>query len=183
MSTLSVNVAVIDDNKVLLIKREDFPIWGLPGGGVEDGESLAQAAIRETQEETGVSAKLTHLMGVYSRPQWINGGNHEILFKATPVSGVLRPQDGETVDVHYFSIDELPSAITWWHRQRIQDVFDNLQGIVRSQNVTWPLETENRNEVYQLRDQGKLPLRALFTEFCGPTPPGMDIIEVGDKND
>ena len=53
MTGLAVNVAVIHEGKILLTQREDFETWILPSGGVEDGESLAQAAIRETREETG----------------------------------------------------------------------------------------------------------------------------------
>jgi ADP-ribose pyrophosphatase YjhB (NUDIX family) len=41
-----VAVAIIADNRILLIKREDLEMWALPGGGVEAGESLAQAAVR-----------------------------------------------------------------------------------------------------------------------------------------
>ncbi|NTU57100.1 MAG: NUDIX domain-containing protein, partial [Anaerolineales bacterium] len=47
MPGLAVNVAVIHEGKILLTKREDFETWILPSGGVEEGESLAQAAIRE----------------------------------------------------------------------------------------------------------------------------------------
>jgi ADP-ribose pyrophosphatase YjhB (NUDIX family) len=45
MSAITVNVAVIQENRVLLTKREDFEVWCLPSGGVEEGESLAQAAV------------------------------------------------------------------------------------------------------------------------------------------
>ncbi len=67
MPGLAVNVAVIHEGKILLTKREDFETWILPSGGVEEGESLAQAAIRETKEETGLDVELTRLVGVYSR--------------------------------------------------------------------------------------------------------------------
>ena len=67
MPGIAANVAVIQDGKILLTKREDFEVWCLPSGGVEDGESLAEAAIRETKEETGVDVELTRLVGVYSR--------------------------------------------------------------------------------------------------------------------
>ncbi|HEX9332424.1 MAG TPA: NUDIX domain-containing protein [Anaerolineales bacterium] len=50
MPNLAVNVAVIQEGKILLTKRADFETWILPSGGVEDGESLAQAAIGETME-------------------------------------------------------------------------------------------------------------------------------------
>ena len=63
MSGIAVNVAVIQDNKILLTQRDDFETWILPGGGIENGESVAQAAIRETKEETGLYVELTQISG------------------------------------------------------------------------------------------------------------------------
>ncbi len=62
---LGVTVAVIDEDRILLTKREDFEVWCLPGGGVDPGESVAQAAIREAREETGLEVQLTRLVGIY----------------------------------------------------------------------------------------------------------------------
>src|SRR5579885_3187653 len=56
---LGVGVVVQDAGRVLLIKREDFEVWALPAGGVESGETLAQTAIREVREETGLVVELT----------------------------------------------------------------------------------------------------------------------------
>lgn len=54
--------------RVLLVRRADDGTWGLPGGGVEPGETWEQAALRECLEETGWEADLTGLQGVYSDP-------------------------------------------------------------------------------------------------------------------
>ena len=67
MPILGTIVAIFKDGKVLLTKRADFEVWCLPGGGVEDGESVAEAAVREAYEETGLVVLLTGVVGVYSR--------------------------------------------------------------------------------------------------------------------
>jgi ADP-ribose pyrophosphatase YjhB (NUDIX family) len=64
---LAVSVSVWRDGKVLLVERAKEPrgIWAFPGGHVEPGESLEAAAARELFEETGLSARLTGLVGLY----------------------------------------------------------------------------------------------------------------------
>jgi 8-oxo-dGTP pyrophosphatase MutT (NUDIX family) len=56
-----------EDGAVLLIRRTDNGNWALPGG-IEMDESVADAAIRETLEETGIQVEVTGLLGVYSDP-------------------------------------------------------------------------------------------------------------------
>lgn len=60
--------AVMDGERLLLTKRTDNGEWCLPGGAIEPGERPAEAAERETLEETGLSVRVTGLVGVYSNP-------------------------------------------------------------------------------------------------------------------
>jgi ADP-ribose pyrophosphatase YjhB (NUDIX family) len=73
----AVNVVVINDaGEILLIRRTDNDYWALPGGVVDIGESLPQAALRETQEETGIDCQITGLSGIYTDP------GHVILYSS-----------------------------------------------------------------------------------------------------
>ena len=68
----SVNVVVSNAaGEVLLIRRSDNDNWAVPGGAVDLGESLVQAAVRETREETGVECEVTGLVSVYSDPRHV----------------------------------------------------------------------------------------------------------------
>ena len=68
----SVNVVVENDQgEILLIRRSDNNNWALPGGAIDIGESLTQAAIREVKEETGITCQITGLVGIYTDPKHI----------------------------------------------------------------------------------------------------------------
>lgn len=65
----SVNVVVANDaGDVLMIRRSDNGNWALPGGAIDLGESMVQAAVRETREETGIECDITGLVGIYTDP-------------------------------------------------------------------------------------------------------------------
>ena len=66
----AVNVVVVNDAaEILLIRRTDNGNWALPGGAIDLGESVAQAAVRETLEESGIECAITGIVGIYSEPQ------------------------------------------------------------------------------------------------------------------
>jgi ADP-ribose pyrophosphatase YjhB (NUDIX family) len=65
----SVNVVVVnDDGEILLIRRSDNGNWAVPGGGIDLDESVTQAAVRKTREETGIECEITGIVGIYSDP-------------------------------------------------------------------------------------------------------------------
>ena len=163
MPNLAVNVAVLHEGKILLTQREDFETWILPSGGVEAGESLAQAALRETKEETGLDVELTRLVGIYSRlGGWSPG--YMVLFAAKPVGGEITCQEGETIAVEWFAFDELPSPLSLGHKRRIQDVREGASGVVVLQEIHAPnMPGEiTRKELYERRDRSGLPRQEFY---------------------
>jgi ADP-ribose pyrophosphatase YjhB (NUDIX family) len=167
MPTFGVCIAIIRDGQVLLTQRSDFPVWCLPGGAVDDGESLAQAAIREAREETGVDVELTRLVGVYSRPNWRYGGDHSVFFAAWPVGGELQTVTNETLDAAYFDPAELPDALLWHHHQRILDALGGEIAVVRLQDMVWPWGEMTNREIYEMIGRGELSMQELLEQFCG----------------
>jgi len=163
MTGLAVIVAIIEDNKVLLTKREDFEVWCLPGGGVEEGESLAEGAMREAKEETGLDVELTRLVGVYSR---LGGGLqdiHAVLYAAKPIGGTLKLQLGETIEVAYFPFDQLPAELLFGHKKRIQDAIHGTSGMsVRQEVKIHDPKQYTRKELYEVRDRSGLSRREFY---------------------
>jgi len=157
MAGLAVNVAVIHENKILLTQRDDFETWVLPSGSVEDGESIAKAALRETKEETGLDVELIRLVGVYSRISNMSPV-HAILFTAKPVGGEIKCQEGETIAVEWFAFDELPSPLSAGHKRRIEDAISGVSGVAVLQEFKLPEMTEGitRKELVELRDNSGL---------------------------
>lgn len=111
----SVNVFVVNDrDEVLMIRRTDNDNWAVPGGALDLGESVPQAAVRETLEETGITCAITGLVGIYSDPKHIiyytsDGEARQefsIAFTARPVSGEPTPSD-ESKEVLWVSREKL----------------------------------------------------------------------------
>jgi ADP-ribose pyrophosphatase YjhB (NUDIX family) len=96
----SVNTIVRNEaGDILLIRRTDNDNWSLPGGAMDLGESLGDAAIRETLEETGIRVRLTGVSGIYTNPKHVleytsNGEVRQefsVVFTAEPCSGEPTP--------------------------------------------------------------------------------------------
>lgn len=166
MPTIGAVVAIIQQGRILLTQREDFEVWCLPGGAVEDGESLEQAAAREGFEETGLQLRVTRLVGMYSQPRWHSGGNHFALFAAEPIGGALGPAPGETIDAGWFERAALPEPLIWWHLPLVDDALDGLAGVARAFERPWPLELQlTRQELYALRDRSGLPRQQFYRKY------------------
>lgn len=179
MPSVAAIVAILNDGKILLTRREDFEVWCLPGGGVEDGESLAEAAIREAKEETGLDVELTRLVGVYSRVGGMWNDMHAVLFAAKPVGGELKTQPGETMEVAYFPFDEIPDELLFGHKQRINDAIHQVIGIAVKQELNMTAnDRPSRKELYDLRDQSGLSRQEFYLNRIAQAET-KEIVEVG----
>lgn len=99
--------------RLLMQRRADNGHWGMPGGGMDTGETLAQTAVRETREETGLEVAPVRLLAA--------GGGHDVLYpngdRLFPVGAIFacrlmggtpRPDGHESTEVAFFARDQLP---------------------------------------------------------------------------
>ena len=128
----AVAVVAREDGAVLLIRRTDNGNWALPGGAIELQESIAEAAIRETYEETGINCEITGLAGIYSDPRHVihYTSNDEarrefsIVLTARPVTGQPTPS-AESREVRWVQPADLASyAMDSSMRKRLDDYLD-----------------------------------------------------------
>src|SRR6266566_7260864 len=130
---IGVYALVFDGEHVLLAHRRDIDWWNLPGGGMEVGETVDEAMIREVREETGLEVKVERLVGVYSKPQ-----KQEVVltFRCAVIGGTLCETE-ESRECRYFLPSALPANTLPKHRQRIEDALLNRpEAVIRAQRTS-----------------------------------------------
>jgi ADP-ribose pyrophosphatase YjhB (NUDIX family) len=112
---VGVGAIIIEDSRVLLVKRAHPPLqaqWSIPGGVLEVGELIREAAVREAREETGLIVEPADLLGVYDRVLRAEGRvqYHYVLidFLCRRVGGELQAAD-DAAEVRWFTREELPA--------------------------------------------------------------------------
>ena len=130
---LGCSAAIFDEQRrVLLTKRLDNGQWCLPSGGMEPGESAAEACEREVFEETGLRVRVKRLVGVYSHPDQLSiypdGNKVQIValhFEAEVTGGELGLSD-ETSDFGFFSLEQVEGLeMLGRHKERIVEPLAN----------------------------------------------------------
>jgi 8-oxo-dGTP diphosphatase len=119
----TVDIIIEYEGGVVLIKRKNPPYgWAIPGGFVEYGESLEEAAVREAGEETGLRVKLLRQFHTYSDPRR-DPRQHTIstVFIAEG-SGVLNASD-DAAEAGVFAEDALPAGMAFDHGEILEDYF------------------------------------------------------------
>lgn len=91
--------------EILLIKRRDVPVWVLPGGGIDKGETPESAAARETEEETGYKVTLARKVAEYTPLCRLSRFTHFYECQINSGKAILT---SETQGVAFFPIDKLP---------------------------------------------------------------------------
>jgi ADP-ribose pyrophosphatase YjhB (NUDIX family) len=135
----SVNVVVVNDaGEMLMIRRTDNDNWAVPGGAIDLGESVAQAAVRETREESGIECEITGIVGIYSDPKHVllytsNGEVRQefsIVLTAQPLSGQPTPSS-ESSEVRWVPVSEvLDYTMDRSMRIRVNDYLDHKESPV-----------------------------------------------------
>ncbi|MFD1704161.1 NUDIX domain-containing protein [Methylopila henanensis] len=123
--TLGVRIVVIDgDGRVLLVRHGYAPGWHLPGGAVDPGETVAEAALRELREETGVFGEEADLslLGMLYNPAF-GGRDHVATFRLTAFRAGPEPAPNrEIAERGWFPLDALPDGVTAATRRRLDEI-------------------------------------------------------------
>ena len=121
--TADIIIEMIDrhNNPIVLIERKNPPFgWALPGGFVDIGESVQQAAVREAQEEVCLQVNLITLLGIYSDPARDPRGHTASAVYIAQASGQPRAAD-DAANVHIYPFNSLPTELAFDHQSILDD--------------------------------------------------------------
>ncbi len=114
----------IENRGIVMIKRGNTPYgWAIPGGYVDYGESLEEAAVREAKEETSLEIKIIRQFHTYSDPE--RDSRQHNISTVYIASAEGRPKAGDDArEAGIFNRDNLPLDIVFDHRKILTDYFE-----------------------------------------------------------
>jgi 8-oxo-dGTP diphosphatase len=113
-------IAEVGD-RIVFIERKNFPPgWAFPGGFVEIGETVEQAAVREALEETSLEVEPRALLGVYSRPDRDPRGQTISVVYVGRAKGTPKARD-DAKEIGLFTLDAPPAPLAFDHAEILRD--------------------------------------------------------------
>jgi len=128
--SLTVDIIILIKNEIVLIRRMNPPYqgkWALPGGFVDIGETVEEAAVREAAEETGLDVELLDMVGVFSDPGRDPRGHTVTICFIGMGHGTLKASS-DAQDVGLFDLDDLPH-LAFDHEMIIQGAVEKIKGL------------------------------------------------------
>ncbi len=116
-----------EENQILLGRRAVEPAkggWCLPGGFMETGETIEEAALRELKEETGINGRIVSFVGFFYQESIYYGSIIIFGYRVEMMDGVLKADD-DMEALQYFELDDLPEVAFLSHK--------NLIGVLKKQ--------------------------------------------------
>jgi len=123
-------IVLFPKGRIVLVKRLTVPFkgyWALPGGKVEPSETVEEAAVRETKEETGLEVKIVRKVGEYHEQgtrENVEYDYHPACFLAVPINTKLKAQKGEVEEIKLFCLTWIPVNIAFTHKRMIKDYLE-----------------------------------------------------------
>lgn len=111
-------ICINQQNKILSVKRRDFPLWDLPGGKNDKSESPENAAVREYFEETGFNIQIFSLSGTYINREI---SDIQYIFSGKIFSGIPITSGPETAEIRFFKLSNLPVLMVPHRRKQIKN--------------------------------------------------------------